>query len=218
MLNHNLEVINKDKTLKDLNSLSLEDFSSLDEVPEYLLDSNFYSKDEIIYIPEDYFDPYHPDAIGVTYITDNTNNSQVQTRAIAAAAGTYFIPGIGQIALTVTGALVIGGLTIKAGSWLYNQVSTYIAKKTAEKAADKIPNSLKSGDMQVDLDKFKNKYGKTAKNTTSNGPFTNGNWHVEKDIAGHLGYNGEKKAWKLWKKGASDRTASLDKNGNVIDE
>ena len=43
-------------------------------------------------------------------------------------------------------------------------------------------------------------------------------WNIKKDEAGHIGYNGEKKAWKVWKKGASKRTASLDKKGNVIDE
>ena len=129
-----------------------------------------------------------------------------------------FIPGIGKVAIAVTGAIIIGGVTIKAGSWLYNKISTYFAKKEAEEAAEKIPKKLKSksDDMKVDLGKFKNKYGKTAKQTTSNPPFTNGNWYLEKDEAGHLGYNGEKKVWKLWKKGEKKRTASLDKHGNVI--
>lgn len=99
--------------------------------------------DEIIYIPESYLDPYHPDAVG--------------------AADVYVFPGIAQIALTVTGALVVGGVTIAAVSWLYSQVSTFFAKKAAEDAADDIPNSLKSGDMKVDLRKFKNKYGKLLK-------------------------------------------------------
>ena len=61
-------------------------------------------------------------------------NGEFQTLAIGAAAGLYFIPGIGQILLTATGVLVIGGVTIAAGSWLYNQVAAYFAEKSNEKA------------------------------------------------------------------------------------
>ncbi|MFJ5766787.1 hypothetical protein ACIP9C_15655 [Lysinibacillus sp. NPDC093210] len=196
-------------------SLSLEDFESINDIPKELLDPNYYSEEEIIYIPESYLNPNHPDSLGTV---GYSGNDLIQSYAIAAAAGIYAIPGIGQVTITVTGAIIIGGAVIMAGSWLYNQVSVYFSKKAAEKAADKIPNDLKSGDMQVDLGKFKNKHGKTAEQTTSSPPFTNGKWRLEKDTAGHIGYNGEKKAWKVWKKGASERTASLDKNGNVIDE
>jgi hypothetical protein len=89
----------------------------------------------------------------------------------------------------------------------------------AEGAADKIPNRLKSGKMKVDLGKFRDKYGNTPK-TKSSGTFTdkNGDWYIEKDMAGHIGCNGEHKKWKIRKKDATKRTASLDKNGNVIDK
>ena len=208
------EFIEKDK-------LSLEDFGSLGDIPQELFEPNYYSEEEIIYIPESYLNPFNPDAIGTTYVSDNTGDGQIQTYAAitGALAGVYSIPVIGQVTITVTGAIIVGGVIIAAGSWVYNEVSTYFAKKTAEKAADKIPNDLKSGDMTVDLGKFKNKNQKTAKETTAGAPFNYGSkWYLEKDNAGHVGYNGEKKAWKLWKKGASKRTASLDKKGNVIDE
>lgn len=209
------ELIESDIKLRVPSSLSLEDFESFEDIPKELFEPNYYSEEEIIYIPESYLNPYHPDSL-VTI--GNSGNGQIQTYAIAAAAGIYAIPGIGQVTITITGAIIIGGAVIKAGSWVYNQVSVYFSKKAAEKAASKIPNDLKSDDMQVDLGKFKNKHGKSAKETTSSPPFTNGKWRLEKDTAGHIGYNGEKKAWKVWKKGASERTASLDKNGNVIDE
>ncbi|WP_214734339.1 hypothetical protein [Exiguobacterium sp. s154] len=111
----------------------------------------------------------------------------------------YFIPGIGQVAITVTGAVVIGGTTIAAGSWLYNKVTAYFGKKDAEEAASKIPKSLKKTNMQVDLSKFKDKNGRTPANKSS-GIFTNGKWSITKDDTGHLGYNGNKKAWKITKK------------------
>ncbi|MEH3001287.1 hypothetical protein [Bacillus pumilus] len=81
----------------------------------------------------------------------------------------YLIPGIGPVALTV-----IGGVTIAAGSWLYNKISYYFSKKNADAAAKKIPKSLKKSEGKVDLKKFKDKHGKTPAQKTS-GTFKNGN-------------------------------------------
>lgn len=118
-------------------NLSLQDFYSFEDIPQELLDPNFYSEDEIIYIPNEYLNPHHPDSIGLTFIPGNTGGGEFQTFAIGATAGIYFIPGIGQIALTVTGALVIGGVTIAVGSWLYNQVAGYFAGKAYADAKNK---------------------------------------------------------------------------------
>lgn len=88
----------------------------------------------------------------------------------------------------------------------------------AKDAADQIPKSLKNGDMSVDLGKFKDKHGNTPLKK-SGGTFQNGDWTLEPDTAGHLGYNGEKKVWKLKnprKNNSKGRVASLDKYGNVI--
>lgn len=98
------------------------------------MNPNYYVEDEIIYIPEEYLNPYHPDALGITFTYENTGNGEFQTFAIPAAAGVYFIPGIGQVAITATGAVIIGGAVIAAESWLYNQVSAYFAEKAYEKA------------------------------------------------------------------------------------
>lgn len=185
------------------------------DIPQELLDPNYYSKDEIIYIPEEYLDPYHPDALYTTYdVYGNSFEEEIQVRAIAAVAGVYFIPGIGQIAITATGAVIVGGLAIKGGSYLYNQISAYFSKKTAEKAAEEIPKKLKTSDMKVDLSKFKDKNGNTPEGKSS-GTFKNGQWELTKDNSGHLGYNGNKKAWKI---GNPARKASLDKAGNIIDK
>lgn len=48
--------------------------------------------------------------------------SAISTRFAPAIAATAFIPGIGEAALTVGGAIIIGGATIAAGSWLYINV------------------------------------------------------------------------------------------------
>lgn len=194
------------------------EYNSIDEVPKELLEPGFYSEEEIFHIPSEYLDPYHPDTMYTTYDPyNNSGSGEVQTFALGAAAGVYFIPGIGQVAITVTGTVVIGGATIAAGSWLYNQVTAYFGKKDAEKAASEIPKSLKKTNMQVDLSKFKDKNGRTPANKSS-GTFTNGKWIITKDNSGHLGYNGNKKAWKISKSGASKRTGSLDSNGYIIDK
>lgn len=83
-----------------------------------------------------------------------------------------------------------------------------------------IPNDILSDDNVVDLGSFKDKYGKTPL-TKDSGTFTNGDWIVEKDTAGHIGNNGERKKWKLKHKVKSKnnkkgRVASLDKNGTII--
>ncbi|MDR6938543.1 hypothetical protein [Arcanobacterium hippocoleae] len=44
-------------------------------------------------------------------------HSGVITRAVIAAAGIYFIPGIGEIAITVTEAILIAGGTVAVGTW-----------------------------------------------------------------------------------------------------
>lgn len=93
----------------------------------------------------------------------------------------------------------------------------YWAQKAAD-AADasaKIPKKLKKSDDVVDLDKCKDKYGSTPK-TKSSGVFKNGEWTIDKDTAGHIGYDGSLKKWKIKKNGK--RIGSLNKNGKVIDK
>lgn len=60
-------------------------------------------------------------------------NNSVTNRGIAAAAGVYFIPGVGQVLITVTGAIIVAGVTVCVGSWLYNKISTYFAEHTKNK-------------------------------------------------------------------------------------
>lgn len=94
------------------------------------------------------------------------------------------------------------------GPWVYQFAD-------ATSASKKIPKSLKSGDMKVNLGKFKDKYGNTPK-TKNSGSFKNGDWHIEKDNAGHLGYDGSVKKWKLYH--GKGRVASLNKYGDVVDK
>ncbi|WP_017471967.1 hypothetical protein [Amphibacillus jilinensis] len=110
--------------------------TDLNNIPEEVLDPNHFSADEIIYIPEEFFDPYHEDVVEVIYDLKDENTEGIFRPFIAleVAAGSFFIPGIGTVVITTAGTLVIAGLTIKAGSILYNEVATYFAKKSYDRA------------------------------------------------------------------------------------
>lgn len=128
-----------------------------------------------------------------------------QTRAIA--AGLYFIPGIGEIAIAATGAIVVAGVTIAVGSWLYDTITNWLSDSEAQEIAEvraKIPSRLRNEDGDVDLGQFDQKVnGRTAYKES-------GGWEIDKDTSGHGG-----KAWKLKDK-AGNRVASLGENGEVL--
>lgn len=96
--------------------------------------------------------------------------------------------------------------------------ATSSAKKKAEDAAKDVSNTVKekgSSDT-VDLDQFKDKNGKTPKDKSS-GKFTSqkdSRYTIEKDTAGHTGYDGTPKEWKLFRSGK--RVASLNGNGKIV--
>ena len=120
-----------------------------------------------------------------------------QTRSAAAAlvAGTWYIPGIGQVIVTAAGAVLVAGAVIEVGSWIYDTVVEWFATRAEIKEAkEKIPERLKDEDGEVDLDNFDQKVnGKTAYKEK-------GGWTIEKDTAGHGG-----RKWKL-----------KDKSGNRV--
>lgn len=166
-----------------------------------LIDDKFYSPEE--------FEEYLKSAeiVVLDDVYDNDGSSVRPFFALAPAI--YFVPGVGQVTLLATGAIVVGGVTIKAGSWLYKTVSNYFNDpKRVISSNYGIPKSLLDSKGKVKLGSFKDKHGNTPLNKKS-GTFKNGKWSVEKDTAGHGG-----RAWKLKKSG--ERIASLDKNGKVL--
>lgn len=129
-----------------------------------------------------------------------------QTRA-AIAAGIYFIPGIGQIAIAATGAIVVAGVAVSAGSWLYDTITNWLSDSTAREIAEvraKIPSRIRDENGDVDLGQFDQKVsGKTAYKEK-------GGWMIDKDNAGHGG-----RKWKLKDK-SGNRVASLGENGEIL--
>lgn len=211
----------KDDSIASINPYRYAGYRYDEETKLYYLLSRYYNPDTGEFLSLDLVRGDLTNPISLNRYKYANNNPVMlidSDGTTAAAVKSIYVPFLGTVTILASGAIVLRDITYKVGSWVSNQVTAYLSKKAAEDVAKDIPEKLKSDDMKVDLGKFKNKYGKTAKQTSSNPPFTNGNWRIEKDTAGHIGYNGEKKVWKVWKKGASKRTASLDKNGNIIDE
>lgn len=145
------------------------------------------------------------------------NNPYSRTAVVAV----YFIPGLGEVALLTTGAIVIGATVYSVGTWAYKKFKKWLktsAKKEAQDAAKKVSNKVKvkGSKDKVDLGQFKDKNGKTPKNKKS-GNFTSTKdkrYTIKKDTAGHTGYDGTTKQWKLYLSGK--RIASLNSSGKII--
>ncbi|TDM15155.1 hypothetical protein [Macrococcoides canis] len=148
----------------------------------------------------------------ITYETPS-NNTHIQTRAaFALAPAVYVVPGIGQVALLTTGAIVVGGVTIASGTWLYNKISSHFSDpRTVISNTYGISSGILDSNGKVKLGEFKDKNGNTPK-TKSSGSFKHTKkkeYTVDKDTANHGG-----RKWKLKKNGK--RVASLDGNGKVL--
>lgn len=82
-----------------------------------------------------------------TELKDDTikNNSAmrsvgVQGAAGALVAGTWWIPGVGEVVITAAGVVIIGGTVIAAGTWLYKKVVDWFEARAEEKIIDKALN------------------------------------------------------------------------------
>lgn len=118
------------------------------------------------------------------------------------------------IVAAFTFTFVMGGFVTPPPKASATVLSIILAQmKAAQAVADSLPNDIMKDDETVDLGKFKDKNGKTPL-TKNSGEFKYGKWTVEKDTAGHIGWNGKPKKWKLKKDG--DRKASLDEDGVVL--
>lgn len=57
-----------------------------------------------------------------------------QTRSAALVAGTWLIPGIGQVIVTAAGAVIVAGAVVEVGSWVYNAVVDWFAYRAVQQA------------------------------------------------------------------------------------
>lgn len=91
-------------------------------------------------------------------INMSLDKNSIRRSGVVAAPGVYFIPGIGQVLLTVTGVIIVGGIVICAGTWVYNQVVKYFkehSKNKSKKNHDKHtkPRPGRENEKKKDKDK-----------------------------------------------------------------
>ena len=66
---------------------------------------------------------------------DTNTGNQTRSAAVGAlVAGTWYIPGIGQVIVTAAGAVLVAGAIIEVGSWIYNAIVEWFADRAVQKA------------------------------------------------------------------------------------
>ena len=102
-------------TSADDNNLDTQITEQIKVVDDGLyINDTFYSKEEFEVLLEQ-----------AVYI-DNQPTTFAITGAIA---GTWWIPGVGEIVITAAGVILLGGAVIAAGTWIYNTVEAFFAEK-----------------------------------------------------------------------------------------
>lgn len=56
--------------------------------------------------------------------------------------GSYFIPGLGEVIITVTGVVIVAGVVVKVGSKTYNKVIKWLNEKEADEAKKKTKDKI----------------------------------------------------------------------------
>ena len=59
-----------------------------------------------------------------------------QTRSVALVAGTWWIPGVGQVVITAAGVILVAGAVVEAGSWIYDAITNWFEQQAYEDAKD----------------------------------------------------------------------------------
>lgn len=102
------------------------------EVFEELLAQASYTESE--YVLQDLshseikFDLQDPSSLGMTTMAANP------AELAGLAAGTFWIPGIGKVIVTIAGSVIVAGAVVKSGTWVYNKVKAYFAERSYAKA------------------------------------------------------------------------------------
>lgn len=135
-------------------------------------------------------------------------NKSKRKKRFVAAPGIYFIPGIGQIALAATGAIILGGVAIGTGHWAYNTIKNWLndPQNSASRTYG-IPKRLLDSNGNVKVKDFNQRIrGSKAWREPKTG------YIKEKDEIGHGG-----KKWKIKDKKGKQK-ASTDENGKILSD
>lgn len=78
-------------------------------------------------------------------------------------AGTWWIPGIGEVIITFAGVVIVAGVVINVGSWLYNVIKKWFEDKAFNESAENAVNSC-NGNKQNHIMKPKHNWNKFKRN------------------------------------------------------
>lgn len=62
----------------------------------------------------------------------------------ALIAGTWMIPGVGEVIITAAGAVIVAGVVYAAGSWIYDTVTNWFATRVFNQSAEDAVNNCDS--------------------------------------------------------------------------
>lgn len=62
----------------------------------------------------------------------------------ALIAGTWMIPGVGEVIITAAGAVIVAGVVYAAGSWIYDTVTNWFATRAFNQSAEDAVNNCDS--------------------------------------------------------------------------
>lgn len=88
---------------------------------------------------------------------------QKRSATIGLVAGTWYIPGVGQVVVTAAGIIIVGGVVIAAGTWTYKAVTKWFAVRAFNKSAENAVNNCNSN-KQNHIMNSKHNWNKFNKN------------------------------------------------------
>lgn len=128
--------------------------SEINVIPKDIEQGDVIVTDEGVYINGHYYTQGEFIKLLDTAIEIESPEGGITTQSAAALiAGTWWIPGIGEVVITAAGTIIIAGAVIKAGTWLYNKVVEWFQARAFNKSAENAINSLKSSQRQHILKK-----------------------------------------------------------------
>ncbi|KPG69505.1 hypothetical protein [Enterococcus sp. RIT-PI-f] len=104
--------------------------------------------------------------LNTAYELSSSSSCDRQPR-FAAVAGVYLIPGVGEVALAATGAIILGGVTIGAGHWAYKTITSYFSNKASGPVGK---SNLKKQGRELNNKARNNKNFKSRSNKNPNRP------------------------------------------------
>lgn len=108
----------------------------VETVSNIIQTSSIHVDDSGITINGVYYTPKEFEKLLDTAVPTDSPKPRVQTLSLTiagATAGAYFIPGVGQVLITITGVVIVGGVVITSGSWAYNKIVSYFKEHTKNK-------------------------------------------------------------------------------------